>query len=95
MTHLFLKNAGITNKYYDEILMKVDFDRTQFNRIAEMVSQMGKHHQTFPDDDHKHLLCQFAIQGVSRVTDTKDAQRAKARLMQARDFLTGMKSELP
>ena len=25
-THLFLKNAGITNKYYDEIMMKVDFD---------------------------------------------------------------------
>ena len=31
MTHLFLKNAGITNKYYDEILMKVDFDRSNFN----------------------------------------------------------------
>ena len=58
MTHLFLKNAGITNKYYDEIMLKVDFDRTQFARISEMVANMGKHHQTFPDDDHKHLLYQ-------------------------------------
>ena len=41
---------------------------------------------------HKHLLCQFSIQGVSRITDTKDARRANARLMKAGDFLTGMKS---
>ena len=42
---------------------------------------------------HKHLLCQFAIQGVSRVTDTEHPRRGKARLMQAGDFLTGMKPE--
>ena len=55
-THLFLKNAGITNKYYDEIMMKVDFDRSRFEHICNMVSQMGKHHQTFPDDNQGHIL---------------------------------------
>ena len=55
-THVFLKNAGITNKYYDEIMMKVDFDRSKYETIVNMVSQMGKHHQVHPDDNQGHIL---------------------------------------
>ena len=55
-THLFLKNAGITQKYYDELMMKVNFDRTNFVAIHNLVSQMGRHHQTYPEENHGHLL---------------------------------------
>ena len=70
-THLFLKSAGITNKYYDEILMKVDFDRSKFETICNMVSQMGKHHQTHLDENQGHiLLTHYEPDGDEQWNDT-------------------------
>ena len=38
LTHLFLTGAGLARRFIDDILLKVDGDRTKFKKIHEIVS---------------------------------------------------------
>ena len=87
-THLFLKNAGITNKYYDEIMMKVDFDRTRFETIANMVAQMGKHHQTHPDDTQGHIL-------LTHLTPRQHRKRGRKNERYPTSYQEGSRTKAP
>jgi hypothetical protein len=44
-THKFLKHAGLTEKFTDDIMLKVDNDRTRFPEIFAIVQRTAKHHQ--------------------------------------------------
>ena len=43
-THLFLKHAGLANKFIDDIYLKVDGKREQFEEIFHIVVRTAKQH---------------------------------------------------
>ena len=55
-THLFLTKAGLSGKFIDDIMLKVDGDRTQFQKIYEIILRTAKQHTNVPDEDLRHLL---------------------------------------
>ena len=55
-THLFLTHAGLTQKFIDDIMLKVNGDRTQFQTIYNHVHRSGKQYQSHPDEYAGHML---------------------------------------
>ena len=55
-THLFLTHAGLQPKLVDDILLKVDGDRSQFNTIFGHVQRSGKQYQGTNDESLGHML---------------------------------------
>jgi hypothetical protein len=55
-THLFMTHAGLTNKFIDDIYLKIDGDRTRFHEVYAIVQRTAKQHQQNPDEAHGHIL---------------------------------------
>ena len=55
-THLFLTKAGLSGRFIDDIMLKVDNDRTKFEDIYNIVARTAKNHQNLPDEELRHLL---------------------------------------
>ena len=60
--HLFLKHAGLTQKFIDDIYFKINGDRTQFQEVFNIVQKTAKQHQNHPDDTFGHILLTEAQQ---------------------------------
>ena len=55
-THLFLKHAGLTTKFIDDIYLKINGDREQFQEVYNIVQRTAKQHQNNPDEAFGHIL---------------------------------------
>ena len=55
-SHLFLTHAGLTQKFIDDIMLKVNGDRNEFVQIYAHAQRSGKQYQTHPDEAHGHIL---------------------------------------
>jgi hypothetical protein len=55
-THKFLKHAGLTEKFIDDIMLKVDGNRSRFEEIFQIVQRTAKHQQQHPDETKGHIL---------------------------------------
>ena len=56
LTHLFLTGAGVARRFIDYILLKVDGDRRQYEKIPEIVSRVAKQHMHHPEEASRHRL---------------------------------------
>ena len=50
-THLFLKHAGLATRFIDDVMLKVDGDRSRFDDILGIVIRTAKQHQHTPQED--------------------------------------------
>ena len=56
-THLFIDHAGLSDKFIDDIMLKVDGDREKFDEIYTIVTRVARKHTNNPSDEtHGHLL---------------------------------------
>ena len=55
-THKFLKHAGLADEFIDDIMLKVDGDRSRFPEIFAIVQRTAKYHQQHPDETKGHIL---------------------------------------
>jgi len=56
LTHMFLHKAGLSQKFIDDILLKVDGDRSRYNDIYSHIFKVAKAHQQYPDEAAGHIL---------------------------------------
>ena len=56
LTHLLLKNSGLSGKFIDDLLLKLDGDRSQFGVVYKLLTRLAKAGQGVNDSAQGHIF---------------------------------------